>query len=107
MAEVYNHPLPYASKSSKTPGVPGIRSFGVNRTSEIGRNLVIGAAMAALLSLGAVAQGTGQMSSSLASNGPSGSTLTAADRTFIKKAAEGGQAEVELGQLAAPEASSD
>src|SRR5205823_13732746 len=35
------------------------------------------------------------------------SQLDAADRTFVRKAAEGGLAEVELGQLATQKASSD
>jgi predicted outer membrane protein len=63
--------------------------------------------MAALLSVGAVAQGTAQTSSPSAGNRPSSSTLTAADRTLIKKATEGGQPEVALGHLAAQKASSD
>jgi len=51
--------------------------------------------MVCAMSLGATAQSSGSSSSS------SGSKLSAADKTFVDKAAQGGQAEVELGQLAA------
>ena len=72
------------------------------------------AAMAGLLSLGAVAQsqsgttdqGSSNMQSSSASSSSSGQ-LSQADKTFVKKAAEGGLAEVQLGQLAAQKGNSD
>ncbi len=46
------------------------------------------------------------MSSDTSKSGSSGQ-LSAADKTFVKKAAEGGMAEVELGQLATQNAKSD
>lgn len=52
--------------------------------------------MVCAMSLGAAAQSSGSSSSS-----SSGSKLSASDKAFAEKAAQGGQAEVELGQLAA------
>jgi putative membrane protein len=75
------------------------------------RNAVMTTALAGIISLGAAAQssmGSDQGSTSSASSGQSGSSqLSAADKTFIKKAAEGGMAEVELGKLAAEKGSSE
>ncbi len=50
--------------------------------------------------------GNGQMGNSQMSNGKVGS-LSMADKQFVKKAAQGGMAEVELGQLAKERGSSD
>jgi putative membrane protein len=73
------------------------------------RNSVMAAALAAFLSLGAVAQNTDksadQSSSQASSKGSS--QLSASDQSFVKKAAAGGMAEVELGKLATEKASSD
>lgn len=75
------------------------------------RNLTLLLAAPALCCVGAVAQ------TRSAQNGPAGASsnseqaehstkLTASERTFVKKAAEGGLAEVEFGKLAAERASS-
>ncbi|MCU1297412.1 MAG: outer membrane protein, partial [Acidobacteriaceae bacterium] len=75
------------------------------------RNAALTAAIAGFISLGAAAQsgmGSDQSSTSSASAGQSGSSqLSPSDKTFIKKAAEGGMAEVELGKLAAEKGSSE
>jgi putative membrane protein len=73
------------------------------------RNSVMAAALAAFVSLGAVAKNTDksadQSSSQASSKGSS--QLSASDQSFVKKAAAGGMAEVELGKLATEKASSD
>jgi putative membrane protein len=75
------------------------------------RNAALTMALAGFISLGAAAQssmGSDQSSSPSASAGQSGSSqVSTADKTFIKKAAEGGLAEVELGKLAAEKGSSE
>ena len=87
---------------------------GIN---EIFRNTALSAALAGLLGLAAAAQISNQSdnstqassqkteSSNASSKGEA--QLTPADRGFVKKAAEGGLAEVELGKLATEKASSD
>jgi putative membrane protein len=81
--------------------------------------IALSAAVATLLSAGGNAQTMGSGSSNSRSSGQqgsgmsadagkSGSTgLSAADRKFVRKAAQGGMAEVELGQLAAQKGSND
>jgi putative membrane protein len=69
------------------------------------RNVTLSVAMTGLLCLGAAAQtsspsSTTQASASTADKNASGTKLDAADRHFIRKAGEGGLAEVELGKLA-------
>ena len=61
--------------------------------------------LAAFSSLGAVGIAAAQSSNSTA-DASSGHKLTAADRQFVKKAAQGGLAEVQLGQLATEKAES-
>src|SRR3569832_1564497 len=76
------------------------------------RNTMLAAAVAGLMSVGAVAQnsGTGSSStqdSSKAASSAGSSQLSSTDQNFVKKAAQGGMAEVELGKLATQKASSD
>ena len=77
------------------------------------RNWVPAIVIAALVPLGAAAQ-SGQAGNSASARqpstaeqtGPSSSGISASDRTFLQKAAQGGLAEVQLGQLATEKASS-
>ena len=72
-------------------------------------NLSLSLAVASLCCLTAAAQagGYGSTNSSGKSDmSQNGTQLTTSERTFVKKAAEGGLAEVELGKLAAERASS-
>jgi len=71
------------------------------------RNLVLWSATAALCCLGAFAQTGSTSASSSSAAGQSSAKLTTSERTFVKKAAEGGLAEVEFGKLAAERASSE
>jgi putative membrane protein len=70
------------------------------------RNLTLSLALGGLCSIGAAAQTGGNANTSNSSASQSTSKLSASDRTFVRKAAEGGLAEVELGKLAAERASS-
>jgi putative membrane protein len=78
-------------------------------------NVSLGAAVLAMISIGTLAQTTDQSSKTNSSSKSSQSVskaspqtqLTAGDKSFIKKAAEGGLAEVELGRLAAEKGHSD
>jgi putative membrane protein len=85
------------------------------------RNMLLSAAIAGLVSIGAVAQNsdassTGQSPSTTTQDSAhhakgtmdnGSSSLNAMDRHFVKKAAQGGMAEVELGKLATEKAQSD
>jgi putative membrane protein len=71
------------------------------------RNFGLGVAMAGLCSLGAAAQAGSYGATSSTNTGTStAKNATVSDRTFMKKAAEGGKAEVELGKLAQEKAAS-
>ncbi len=71
-----------------------------------GKWTLMGASLALALSVGALAQtSTGENGSK--TTGAKTSTSTTADMTFAKKAAQGGMAEVNLGQLAQQKGSSD
>src|ERR1700743_284049 len=63
---------------------------------KVTKSAVVVTAMLCLLSLGVVAQG-----------GDSSGKVSPADKTFMNKAAQGGMAEVELGQLATEKGQSD
>ena len=69
------------------------------------RGATLPIALAAFSSLGAVGIAAAQSPNSMAGTSSS-HKLTSADRLFVKKAAEGGLAEVQLGQLATEKASS-
>ena len=75
------------------------------------RSALLGAAVLALVSLGALAQyqsgSAGAQSSAKSSKSSSSGQLDAADKKFVMEAAEGGMAEVELGKLATQNAQSD
>jgi putative membrane protein len=89
----------------------------MNRVTEFISRIGLGLALLAFLITGAAAQNTGtsdtntnagrQASSTSSTTKGSANQLDTADRTFVKKAAEGGLAEVELGQLATQKASDD
>ena len=72
------------------------------------RNVSLALALAGLCSIAMIAQTGGSSSSMSSENSKAQSTgkLSASDRTFVRKAAEGGLAEVEFGKLAAERASS-
>jgi putative membrane protein len=76
---------------------------------EMIRKAALSVAILGLVSMGAQAQNTSKDTSSQgkASAKSSSEQLGAADRNFVKKATEGGLAEVELGKLASEKASSD
>lgn len=69
------------------------------------RNLTLSLALAGLCSIGVAAQTGGNANASNSASQSSGK-MSASDRIFVRKAAAGGLAEVELGKLAAERASS-
>ncbi len=79
------------------------------------RSAMLGVAITGMVYIGAAAQSTEQSSTSgttknnakPAASSASNSKLNAMDRHFIRKAGEGGLAEVELGKLAAQKGQSD
>lgn len=73
--------------------------------NRIVRGATLPLVLAAFSAMGAVGIATAQTSNNMAGTS-SGHKLTTADRQFVKKAAQGGMAEVELGQLATEKAAS-
>jgi putative membrane protein len=73
------------------------------------KNMIGCIVVCGLLAVGGTAQtsSTSKMDASAESASTATSKLSAADRQFVKKAAEGGLAEVELGKLATERASSE
>jgi putative membrane protein len=69
------------------------------------QNLLGGLLMCGVLTAGAAAQTSPPTDSS--SGAPAASQVSASDKLFVKKAAQGGMAEVELGKMAADKGSSD
>lgn len=67
------------------------------------RNITLSLALAGLCSIGVAAQTGGNANASNSASQSSGK-MNASDRIFVRKAAAGGLAEVELGKLAAERA---
>lgn len=87
-------------------------------TKQTLRNISLGLSLAGFLAAGAAAQDTAQpadasgngqnpASAGTAAGGGASAAVSAADRNFVMKAAQGGLAEVQLGQLAAEKASNE
>ena len=88
-----------------------MKRFQKKQSALIGAALMVGAVATAWMPA-AVAAGTGQPGGTSVSTSPTGAAtpaakLSAADRQFAMKAAQGGMAEVELGKLAQSKAQSD